>query len=155
MIATENQSNFESLRYGQVRNDAEKDMLARLLRSPYRNYTGKAFRGDAQGERVLYIMALTRDDHAQRIAGRIREILGTTVRVMLYPASEYEGFTYLKVYAAQACKANMLRILQKRIGADRVITFGSIPGQYDVYVQDDGGNSAVKMLKKLYEGKQD
>ena len=52
---------------------------------------------------------------------------------MLYPASEYEGYTYLKVYAADACKANMLKILQKRIGAEKVITFGSIPGQYDVY----------------------
>ena len=67
------------------------------------------------------------------------------------PAVEIE-YTYLKVYAANACKANMLKILQKRIGAERVITFGSIPGQYDVYVHDDGGNSAVKMLKKLYEG---
>ena len=46
----------------------------------------------------------------------------------------------------------MLKILQKRIGVEKVITFGSIPGQYDVYVHDDGGNSAVKMLKKLYEG---
>ena len=72
---------------------------------------------------------------------------------MLYPASEYEGYTYLKVYAADACKANMLKILQTRIGAERVITFGSIPGQYDVYVHDDGGNSAVKMLKNLYGGK--
>ena len=105
-----------------------------------------------ENSKSIYIMALTRTDHAQIIAGRIRQVLGTSVRVMLYPASEYDGYTYLKVYAANACKANMLKILQKRIGAERVITFGSIPGQYDVYVHDDGGNSAVKMLKKLYEG---
>lgn len=139
--------------YGEFRNDAERDMFEHLRRSPYRNYTGKQFRNDAEREQVLYIMALTRTDHAQKIAGRIREQLGGRVRVMLYPASEYEGYTYLKVYAADACKANMLKILQTRIGAERVITFGSIPGQYDVYVHDDGGNSAVKMLKKLYEGK--
>ena len=139
--------------YGEFKNDAEKDMFDRLRRSPYRNYTGKAYRSDEGREQVLYIMTLTRLDHAQKIAGRIREVLGTTVRVMLYPASEYDGYTYLKVYAADACKANMLKILQKRIGADRVVTFGSIPGQYDVYVHDDGGNSAVKMLKRLYEGK--
>lgn len=139
--------------YGEFKNDAEKDMFDRLRRSPYRNYTGKAYRSDEGREQVLYIMTLTRIDHAQKIAGRIREVLGTTVRVMLYPASEYDGYTYLKVYAADACKANMLKILQKRIGADRVVTFGSIPGQYDVYVHDDGGNSAVKMLKRLYEGK--
>lgn len=139
--------------YGEFRNDAERDMFEHLRRSPYRNYTGKRFRNDAEREQVLYIMALTRTDHAQKIAGRIQEQLGGRVRVMLYPASEYEGYTYLKVYAADACKANMLKILQTRIGAERVITFGSIPGQYDVYVHDDGGNSAVKMLKKLYGGK--
>ena len=139
--------------YGEFRNDAERDRFEHLRRSPYRNYTGKRFRNDAEREQVLYIMALTRTDHAQKIAGRIQEQLGGRVRVMLYPASEYEGYTYLKVYAADACKANMLKILQTRIGAERVITFGSIPGQYDVYVHDDGGNSAVKMLKKLYEGK--
>ena len=139
--------------YGEFKNDAEKDMFDRLRRSPYRNYTGKAYRSDEGREQMLYIMTLTRTDHTQKIAGRIREVLGTTVRVMLYPASEYDGYTYLKVYAADACKANMLKILQKRIGADRVVTFGSIPGQYDVYVHDDGGNSAVKMLKRLYEGK--
>ena len=139
--------------YGEFKNDAEKDMFDRLRRSPYRNYTGKAYRNDEGREQVLYIMTLARTDHARKIAGRIREVLGTTVRVMLYPASEYDGYTYLKVYAADACKANMLKILQKRIGADRVVTFGSIPGQYDVYVHDDGGNSAVKMLKRLYEGK--
>ena len=139
--------------YGDLQNDAEKDMFARLRRSPYRNYTGKRYRGDAEGEQVLYIMALTRTDHAQRIAGKIQEALSGRVRVMLYPASEYAGCTYLKVYAADACKANMLKILQKRVGAEKIITFGSIPGQYDVYVNDDGGNSAVKMLKKLYEGK--
>lgn len=138
--------------YGDFQNDAERDMFARLRRSPYRNYTGKQYRGDGEREQVLYIMALTRTDHAQIIAGRIRQSLGAAVRVMLYPASEYEGYTYLKVYAADACKANMLKILQKRIGVEKVITFGSIPGQYDVYVHDDGGNSAVKMLKKLYEG---
>lgn len=139
--------------YGELRNDAERDMFARLHRSPYRNYTGKSYRNEAEREQVLYIMALTRADHAERIAGRIREELGDAVRVMLYPASEYEGYTYQKVYAADACKANMLKILQKRIDVEKVITFGSIPGQYDVYVDDDGGNSAVKMLKKLYEGK--
>ena len=139
--------------YGDFQNDAERDMFARLRRSPYRNYTGKQYRGDGEREQVLYIMALTRTDHAQIIAGRIRQSLGTSVRVMLYPASGYEGYTYLKVYAADACKANMLKILQKRVGVEKVITFGSIPGQYDVYVHDDGGNSAVKMLKKLYEGR--
>lgn len=138
--------------YGDFRNDAERDLFDRLRRSPYRNYTEKQYRNDKAREKVLYIMVLTPDDDARRIARRIEETLGHGVRVVLYPASEYEGCTYLKVYSRDACKTNMLKILQKRIGAERVITFGSIPGQYDVYVHDDGGNSAVKMMKRLAEG---
>ena len=47
----------------------------------------------------------------------------------------------------------MLEILKERTGVDKVITFGSIPGEYDVFVHDDGGNSAVKAFKRLYEGR--
>ena len=101
---------------------------------------------------MLYIMALTPDSDARRIARRIEQVLGNAVRMTLNPASEYAGYTYLKVYSRDAGKANMLNILRQRIGVERVITFGSIPGQYDVYVHDDGGDSAVKMMKGLAEG---
>lgn len=127
-------------------------MFARLRRSPYRNYTGKRYRNSQEREKVLYIMALTPDSDARRIARRIEQVLGNAVRMTQTPASEYEGYTYLKVYSRDADKANMLNILRQRIGVERVITFGSIPGQYDVYVHDDGGDSAVKMMKGLVEG---
>lgn len=138
--------------YGDFHNDAERDLFDHLRRSPYRNYTGKQYRNDEDREKVLYIMALTPDNDARRIARCIEITLGSAVRIALYPASEYEGYTYLKVHSCDARKANMLKILQERIGAERVITFGSIPGQYDVYVHDDGGNSAVKIMKRLAEG---
>lgn len=138
--------------YGDLQNDAERDMFARLRRSPYRNYTGKRYRNSQEREKVLYIMALTPDSDARRIARRIEQVLGNAVRMTQTPASEYEGYTYLKVYSRDADKANMLNILRQRIGVERVITFGSIPGQYDVYVHDDGGDSAVKMMKGLVEG---
>lgn len=135
--------------YGQLRNDAEKDMFQRLRRSPYRNYTSKQYRNTPEHEQVLYIMVLTQTPLAHQIAEQLRFVLGDAVRCVLSSASEYPGYTYLKVYDAKACKANMLKLLQARTGAEQVITFGSIPGQYDIYVDDDGGNSAVKMLKKL------
>lgn len=124
-------------------------MFARLRRSPYRNYTGKRYRNSQEREKVLYIMALTPDSDARRIARHIEEYSGNAVRMTLNPASEYEGCAYLKVYSRDACKENMLNILRQRIGVERVITFGSIPGQYDVYVHDDGGDSAVKMMRGL------
>lgn len=74
------------------------------------------------------------------------------MRTVLSPAAEYPGFSYLKVYDRSASKSHMLEILKARTGTEKTVTFGSIPGQYDVYVHDDGGNSAVKALKKLFKG---
>lgn len=139
--------------YGEFQNDAERDLFEKLRCSPYRNYTGKEFRVNPGRERVIYIMVLAEDATVRRIAGRIDGEIGDAVRIVLSPAAEYEGYTYLKIYTKQACKANMLKILKERTGAEKIVTFGSIPGEYDVYVHDDGGNSAVKALKKLYEGK--
>lgn len=139
--------------YGEFQNDAERDLFEKLRCSPYRNYTGKEFRVNPGRERVIYIMVLAEDATVRRIAGRIDGEIGDAVRIVLSPAAEYEGYTYVKIYTKQACKANMLKILKERTGAEKIVTFGSIPGEYDVYVHDDGGNSAVKALKKLYEGK--
>ncbi len=138
--------------YGDFQNDAERDLFARLRRSPYRNYTRKQFRGQPGNEQVIYILVLTQTASAQEIASQITRRLGGSVRTVLSPAAEYPGFSYLKVYDSSACKAHMLEILKARTGAEKTVTFGSIPGQYDVYVHDDGGNSAVKALKKLFEG---
>ena len=41
--------------------------------------------------------------------------------------------------------------LKKYVDAENIVTFGSVEGEYDIYIDDDGGNSAVKTLKKLYE----
>ena len=97
-------------------------------------------------------MVLAENEKIAQLAGQIRQTLADQVRMTQLPASEYPGFTYLKIYSPQACKKNMLKILQQRTGLEKVVTFGSIPGQYDVYVHDDGGNSAVKRMKHMVEG---
>ena len=139
--------------YGEFRNDAERDLFEKLRCSPYRNYTGKQYRGNEERERVLYIMVLAETEAARQIGQRITRELGDRVRTVLSLSAEYDGYSYLKIYDRNACKVNMIEILKKRTGVERVVTFGSIPGAYDVYVDDDGGNSAVKVLKKLFEGK--
>lgn len=139
--------------YGEFRNDAERDLFEKLRCSPYRNYTGKQYRWNEERERVLYIMVLAETEAARQIGQRITRELGDRVRTVLSLSAEYDGYSYLKIYDRNASKVNMIEILKKRTGVERVVTFGSIPGAYDVYVDDDGGNSAVKVLKKLFEGK--
>ncbi len=33
---------------------------------------------------------------------------------------------------------------------EKIVTFGSVPGKYDVFIGDGGGNATIKKLKKLY-----
>lgn len=98
-------------------------------------------------------MVLAPDADIRQLETRLMDALGEELRIVTTPALEYPGYTYLKLYHRDARKANMLKILKERTGADKVVTFGSIPGEYDVYVHDDGGNSAVKAFKRLYEGR--
>lgn len=135
-----------------TKTENSRDLFSRLRRSPYRNYTRKQFRGQPGNEQVIYILVLTQTASAQEIASQITRRLGGSVRTVLSPAAEYPGFSYLKVYDRSASKSHMPEILKARTGAEKTVTFGSIPGQYDVYVHDDGGNSAVKALKKLFDG---
>ena len=139
--------------YGEFQNEAEQDLFQRLRRSPYRNYTAKRLRLTGDSERVIYLMVLTPDEQIPALVGRLSDAFGSTVRIVTAPATEDPGYTYLKLYHRDARKANMLEILKERTGVDKVITFGSIPGEYDVFVHDDGGNSAVKAFKRLYEGR--
>ena len=44
----------------------------------------------------------------------------------------------------------MMKKLNEYTKAEKIVTFGSIKGEYDVYISDGGGNAAVKKLKKLY-----
>ena len=55
-------------------------------------------------------------------------------------ASEYEGYSYLKVFSPLASKEHMLVKLKAHTGCEKIITLGSIQGKYDVYIGDGGGN---------------
>lgn len=72
-------------------------------------------------------------------------------RITLSKSTEYPGYTYTKIYAKNASKKHMTEKLKKYAGTEKVVTFGSVEGEYDIYIDDDGGSSAVKTLKRLYE----
>jgi hypothetical protein len=80
---------------------------------------------------------------------RLDEVLGEKVRITV-SLSEYKGFLYLKVFSPLASKHEMMKKLKAYTGAEKVVTIGSIKGEYDVYISDGGGNASVKKLKKLY-----
>ena len=56
----------------------------------------------------------------------------------------------MKVFSPNASKSEMMNKLKEYTGMEKVLTFGSIKGEYDVYIGDGGGNATVKRIKKLY-----
>ena len=73
------------------------------------------------------------------------------LKVLKYESDDYPGYSYIKIYNRNATKENMIQYLKKMTGLSQIITFGTIPGRYDVLVSPGDTNRVVHMLKKLYE----
>ncbi|WP_298532088.1 FUSC family protein [uncultured Ruminococcus sp.] len=134
--------------YGDLHNSAEKELFESHKHSPYRNYVHSEYRRKDVNERVLYITVLAEKIDIFLLERKLRQQLGASARISLSD-SEYEGFMYLKVFSPLASKENMMIRLNEYADADKVVTFGSIRGKYDVYIDDGGGNATVKKLKKI------
>ncbi|MBR5683206.1 MAG: HAD hydrolase family protein [Ruminococcus sp.] len=134
--------------YGELHNSAEKELFESHKHSPYRNYVRSEYRRKDMNERVLYITVLAEKIDIFLLERKLRQQLGASAKISLSD-SEYEGFMYLKVFSPLASKENMMIRLKEYADADKIVTFGSIRGKYDVYINDGGGNATVKKLKKI------
>ncbi len=134
--------------YGDFRNQAEKELFESYRHSAYRNYISSAYRRKDSKERVLYITVLADSSSTAMLEKKLLERLGERVRISI-SKSEFEGFLYLKVFSPLASKQNMMTKLKEYAKVDEAVTFGSIEGQYDIYINNGGGNGTVKKLKKI------
>ena len=135
--------------YGKFQNSAERELFSSYKHSPYRNYIHSSYRRFDKNEKILYLTVLESAEKIYPLEERLKAQLGDSVRITV-SESGYEGYLYLKVFSPLASKQEMMKKLKARTGAERVVTFGSIKDQYDVYIGDGGGNATVKKLKKLY-----
>lgn len=135
--------------FDDFKNDAQRQNYASLRKSPYRNYINQPLR---EGQEVVYFMVLDTTERVKALYRRIRDTgVFAGLRVVVKKAEEYPGHLYLRVYSREATKSNMINEVKKMVNAQKVITFGSIPGAYD-YVLDNGdSNIVVKTIKKEYE----
>lgn len=133
--------------YGKLQNEAEIDLFETHRHSPYRNYIRSSFRHN--DEKVLYLTVLAEKSKISVLEDKLKSELGDSVRITVN-TSEYENFLYLKVLSIKASKHEMMKKLKEHTGIEKIVTFGSIKGEYDVYINDGGGNATIKKLKKLY-----
>ena len=135
--------------YGEFTNPAEKELFDSFKHSPYRNYIRSSFRRHDANERILYLTVLETAERAKVLKDKLTVQLGGQVRVTV-TESGFDGYEYVRVYSPLASKHEMLKKLKAHTGIEKTVTFGSIKGEYDVYIGDGGGNTTVKKLKKLY-----
>ncbi|MDO5156569.1 MAG: HAD hydrolase family protein [Eubacteriales bacterium] len=135
--------------YGEMVDRTNLNMIEELRTSPFRNYVRRPL---PQNEDVTYFMLL---DQVDKIAF-FYEILkqeGYTneLKIITYPSQDYPGYAYIKIYNKNATKENMIRYLKEMTNSENVVTFGTIPGQYDVLIHEDNANEVVRKVRKMYE----
>lgn len=135
--------------YDNLVNQAETEFFRQQKSSPYSNYIHSSFRKSDENEIILCITVLAADNDAEFLGNVIEEHLSGRVR-KTFTKSEFSGFTYFKIYSPAVSKKRMIEKLKNITGSERTVTFGSIKGEYDVYIEDGGGNATIKKLKKIY-----
>ena len=132
--------------YGTLQNQAEQTYFTEHRASPHCHFIRKSLRSGK--EQILCLTAIIASERSGTLQGLVQEAFPDAVRVNCEP-SPYPGFCYLKIMSSNAAKQEMLRHLQAFTQTERIVTFGSIPDAYDVFIQDGGGDATVKKLTKL------
>lgn len=140
--------NMLVIEYGELQNEAEKDIYEKLHTSPYRNYTTRNLLWEAQ---CVYFMILQESEKIAQIYEELQKEFSQTLRIITYESEDYPGYSYIKIYNKNATRENMLAYLQKETGTKKTVTFGSIKGKYDVLIEEYDYNKVVRTLKKMYE----
>ena len=142
-------NNMLIIRYRELANDAMAQAYEARRRSLYRNYVRSQ---EDQYEDVVY---LTIVDKTERIEDAYARLTGQSWAAQYQLAKERyyfgQGYSFLRVYDSAVSWQAMVEQLKRQLGVENTVTFGSIPGQYDVLIQDADRNTVVKQLRRRYE----
>lgn len=135
--------------YDDTDDAVNRKLVQKLRTSPYRNYVKRPLPYD---ESVVYFMLLDKKDRIEQfynelIHGGLEDVL----RVITYDSTDYPGYSYIKIYNKNATKENMIAYLKDKLSADKVVTFGTIPNRYDVFIDTEDANRVIREVRKKYE----
>lgn len=137
------------IQYKELKNPAEKDIYEKLHTSPYRNYTRHNLLHESE---CIYFMIVETTEKIEQIYQTLQQTeFCHQLRIVTYASDEYEGYAYIKIFNKNATRDNMIQYLKKETGIDRIVTFGSIQGKYDIVIDGYDHSKVVRTLKKMYE----
>ena len=134
--------------YRSLDNEAQQGIYKVRRRSPYRNYVHCE---EAVLDNVAYLLFIDRTDKIETFYKELmKQSWVNDFRIEKALSVNYPGYTHIKVYHRSATREHMLRNLMALKDIEKSVTFGSIPGRYDVLITDSGKNHMVRQLKKMY-----
>lgn len=135
--------------YESLSHESSRLLYEQRRNSPYRNYLHRPL---PEGLNAVYLTAIDEKEKIQSAFDTLRAQGETEkYKIVCCEAEEFPGLALLRVYNKDAEKLKMLEKLKEITGFESCMTFGSIPGDYDVYVRASAGDDVVKFLKKEFE----
>ena len=117
--------------------------------SPYRNYVRT---NEPITENVIYILIIDNEQNIDRLHQKLMSRpWADRCRVNFDFFDCEEGEKIMRIYTAGASRKEMLRHLQRYVGAPQVFTFGTGEDECDYLIDDAGRDQLVKALKKRFE----
>lgn len=135
--------------YEDVEDDVNRQLVKNLRTSPFRNYVKRPLPND---EAVVYFMLLDKKEKLIAFYNKLMELgMSDQLEIIMYDSKDYKGYSYIKIYSKNATKENMIDYLKEYTSLSKVVTFGSIPDQYDVYIDANDANRVVREARRRYE----
>lgn len=135
--------------YDDTDDTVNQDLVQKLRTSPFRNYVKRPLPND---ESVVYFMLLDKKERIEQFYQRLlSEGFAEILKVITYESSDYSGYSYIKIYNKKATKENMIAYLTEHLSIEKVVTFGTIPGRYDVFIDTEDANRVIREVRKKYE----
>ncbi|MBR1456322.1 MAG: HAD hydrolase family protein [Oscillospiraceae bacterium] len=142
------QENLLVIRYADLVNDGMRQLFQKKRSSPYRNFIHSPVDGY---EHIVYLLILDTHERIEAAYAALQAQPWYGVYRVVKDVSEYEGYSFLKIYDANTSREAMLKELEKLMGTRETVRFGSIPGRYDVCIEDADKDRLVKELKRRFE----
>lgn len=138
-------------RYGEIKNEALREVVERKRVSPDRNFALR-LPDVSYMDKTIYFFILDTAEKADLAAEKIQSMpWADKIRIHVDERHVPEGYRCIRIFPAEATKERMLAKLQEMVGAKKTVTFGSYQGRYDVYIENANKDLMVKELKRRFE----
>lgn len=142
------EENLLVIHYTRLPNEAMRKIYEGKRRSPYRNYLKSPVE---RYENIVYLLVVDTDEAIDAGYQKLMAQPWSDAYLVNREATEFEGYSCLKIYDAGVSKRAMLKELAAMLGAKEVVTFGCTPEQYNVTIPNGDRNLMVKELRSRFE----